>query len=682
MMRDSKLVQKITAFALVSVIAFTLIAPVYSAPSDIPYNERVTAVEAEKINNAIAEFETALEKANNRDKVFEEYNKLLQLASRNGDIHSINMIELEKLNYGADVSHTREYFDKNIADAVSFGEDIKAAVKSALDSSYAKDFEEYWGEEKTEHVRDFNAKEETEIKAKQGKEFYDKYYELLDAQATSMEFTKLLRDIIEYDNAGAKEAGYDNYLDFVYAEENAGFDTHDINEYLQKVCMTYESYLNKFNNYARTHGLSMTGEAKEPENPLEALSYVAEIDERLKNDYEYLVKNNLCRVNNGAQIRGFTSPMNSYGDAVIFVNGASAMKTLIHEFGHYQSLMHTELSAEDVFFGYAYGADTQEINSQAFELISLDYYDRIYGADGKRISFNTLMRLAEGIMYAGYAAVEAMLYSPEWSRENMSDADIDEMMRTSFGEEWYKICQQFFTSQGNYINYSITMFDALQIYDLYLKDREAGLDKYFEACQIGKGSYTEITEKLGLVSAFDDNAKEVLESVTSDIFKSAYGVDYKTALDYFENETYLGKVFPTVQRVSINGGTPQTLYAYNSSGYNYIGIRDLAVLLNGTSAQFDVTYDAQTATVNMLTDKAYTPDGSELNSIPEVETAGQKAAGTYALQLNGETVAAGGMVFVNGRNYFLLRGIAENNLLNIDIDYDEKNDVVNISTRQ
>lgn len=117
------------------------------------------------------------------------------------------------------------------------------------------------------------------------------------------------------------------------------------------------------------------------------------------------------------------------------------------------------------------------------------------------------------------------------------------------------------------------MFNAIQVYDIFLKDKQAGIDKYFEACACEGDTYEEVTEKLGLVSAFDDNAAEYLKSITNDIFKTEYGIDYDTALDYFENGTYLGKVFPTEQKVSVNGGEAQKLIAYNRGGFNYIKIQ-------------------------------------------------------------------------------------------------------------
>ena len=44
---------------------------------------------------------------------------------------------------------------------------------------------------------------------------------------------------------------------------------------------------------------------------------------------------------------------------------------------------------------------------------------------------------------------------------------------------------------------------------------------------------------------------------------------------------------------------------------NYVKLRDIAVRLNGTSAQFDVKWDGA---VNIVTNTPYTPVGSELST--------------------------------------------------------------------
>ena len=224
----------------------------------------------------------------------------------------------------------------------------------------------------------------------------------------------------------------------------------------------------------------------------------------------------------------------------------------------------------------------------------------------------------------------------------------------------------------------------MQVYDLYLKDKDAGLKKYFEIMstdEITDENYIELNERYGLVSAFDDNAYEVMTEATNNIFKHFFDVDYDTALDYFENKTYLGNVFPTVQTVSVDGGEPQKLYAYNSNGFNYIRIRDLAILLKDTDAAFNVTWDEETYMVNIITGEEYTPTGTEMGEIPPVETAGMKAAGTGHLMLDGEETNYARAIFVNGWNCYQLRGLSEKGILPIGVDYDEETNTVLITTK-
>ncbi len=354
--------------------------------------------------------------------------------------------------------------------------------------------------------------------------------------------------------------------------------------------------------------------------------------------------------------------------------------TLIHEFGHFQTEFNTDTDNEEAYFGENSYSPLAEFESQMFELLATDYYDEIYGENADAMKFKKLVSNLQTIGSAAQmTAYELSLYSQETL--NTSDEDLNEYLTNVFGGEWYEYCQFYFILPGGMLQYSLTMFDAAQVYDMFLHDKKEGVEKYFEACSYRGGTYDELTKKLGLVSAFDENAYEYLCDITDDIFKTEYNMDYDTALDYFENGTYLGSVFPTVQKVSVNGGETQTLFAYSSNGFNYIRIRDLARLLSGTDKQFDVEYDAETNTVNIIPDKPYTSDGTEMIDVTEpVETAGQKAAGTYSLLYDGERMGYGGAIFVNGWNCYRLRGLAENGNLGIRVDYDEENNTVLIYT--
>ena len=57
--------------------------------------------------------------------------------------------------------------------------------------------------------------------------------------------------------------------------------------------------------------------------------------------------------------------------------------------------------------------------------------------------------------------------------------------------------------------------------------------------------------------------------------------------------------------------------AVKIQNYNYIKLRDFAMLLNGTSKQFGVIYNEKTRTVSITTGEPYIPLGDELKDLSE-----------------------------------------------------------------
>ena len=650
---------------ILSVSILVSSAAAFAAPSDVPFEERPLTVDMVKVDTAIENLKKDLEKPNNYEKVFEDYKTLIDLSAEVFDTRQLNFAEIEKLNYDFEGSYDREQLNADFDTALEYGNRIDLAIKSILDSQYADRFRGYWGEERTEQIESIDG--ETN---KAYKDFHDRYYELLDKNAESIEFAKLLKGIITYSIESGNVATGEETTAYGVTMEQQWKYCNDMGNYYY--------YVNKFKNYGTHCGFTDIEGDIDVQNPLEALSFVGKIDSKLKSAYEYMVRNNLCFwQKNDEKYTGSTYWMNHYDDSEVVVSSYDVISTLIHEFGHFQSHLNNETDNEDGYFGER--TPLVEFDSQMLELLAMDYYDEIYDENADAMRFYTLVSSLQGIgSAANLTACEMTLYSKHTLEAEAEEIDL--YLKNAFGDEWYKNCEFYFTNPGTYIRYSLTMFAAAQVYDLYLRDKNAGVEKYFEACSYIGGTYDEVMKSLGLVSAFDENAVEYLQSITDNIFKTEYAIDYATALDYFENGTYLGTVYPTAQRVSVNGGEPQSLFAYNSGGYNYIRIRDLARLLSGTAAQFDVEYDEETFTVNIISGKPYTPDGTAMEEIPEVETAGQKAAGTSALLCDGKQVSAGGQVFVNGWNCYLLRGLAERGVFDITVDYDEENDVVLIYT--
>lgn len=52
--------------------------------------------------------------------------------------------------------------------------------------------------------------------------------------------------------------------------------------------------------------------------------------------------------------------------------------------------------------------------------------------------------------------------------------------------------------------------------------------------------------------------------------------------------------------------------AFNIGGNNFFMLRDIAYMLNGTAAQFEVAWDGALNAINLLMGRSYTPVGGEM----------------------------------------------------------------------
>ncbi len=68
---------------------------------------------------------------------------------------------------------------------------------------------------------------------------------------------------------------------------------------------------------------------------------------------------------------------------------------------------------------------------------------------------------------------------------------------------------------------------------------------------------------------------------------------------------------PSSASVKING-SGIAFQAYTIGGNNYFKLRDIAMALNGTSKQFDVSWDGAKNAIILSSDKPYAPVGGEL----------------------------------------------------------------------
>ena len=133
-------------------------------------------------------------------------------------------------------------------------------------------------------------------------------------------------------------------------------------------------------------------------------------------------------------------------------------------------------------------------------------------------------------------------------------------------------------------------------------------------------------------------------------------------------------IVATPQAMTVDG-VSVTPAAYNIDGCNYFKLRDLAMLLNGTNGQFQVTYGAEDKTIYLTPGQIYQPIGGELESLGEPGTV---TVSTQLVVFDGDMVLELTAYNIDGYNYFKLRDLAW--FLGVVVDYLPETDTVQVQT--
>jgi len=131
---------------------------------------------------------------------------------------------------------------------------------------------------------------------------------------------------------------------------------------------------------------------------------------------------------------------------------------------------------------------------------------------------------------------------------------------------------------------------------------------------------------------------------------------------------------PTQAPVLVNGQNV-AFQAYHIGGNNFFRLRDIAYILNGTSAQFNVEWDAANSAILLQTQTPYTPVGGEM---PGAGTGPVTATPTQAAVLLDGVPVNLRAYHIDGNNFFMLRDLGT--ALGFDVDWDEAARTVLINT--
>ncbi len=131
---------------------------------------------------------------------------------------------------------------------------------------------------------------------------------------------------------------------------------------------------------------------------------------------------------------------------------------------------------------------------------------------------------------------------------------------------------------------------------------------------------------------------------------------------------------PTASKVIVNGNVI-SFDAYTIENSNYFKLRDLAKVVSGSGKQFEVTWDGSKNAINLVSSRAYTVVGGELNKGDGL--AKSATLSTSKIYKDGSAVNLTAYT-INSNNFFKLRDVAQ--LFDIGVTWDAASSTVGIDT--
>lgn len=360
----------------------------------------------------------------------------------------------------------------------------------------------------------------------------EKFYQIAGAiyKARNEQMAPIYIDIVRNRNKEARLDDYDNYADDVYENlYNRDYTTEDVKtiykEVQEHIVPLYAelSARNVYNYKLNTMNLS-AAERIERVDPV-----IERIHPELRYAWDYMLDHGLYDMDSSPtkMDTGYTIPLYSYGVPFIFdqpFQNWNDVQTVIHEFGHYNEMFHNPMHV----LTSVHNVDVSEIDSQALELLCLDYADEIYGKGcGEAVINELLTKMTD-------AVIEGCIYDEfqYWAYTHEDELTVDTLnekfceISNKYGREyepdsadvyyWPEI-NHTFEQPMYYISYSTSALASLDILAMSSHDRDAAIDCYMNITTYsGEIPFRETMADVGLPDIFEEGVIEDICIAVSD----------------------------------------------------------------------------------------------------------------------------------------------------------------------
>ncbi|MBR4626163.1 MAG: hypothetical protein IKO47_00395 [Ruminococcus sp.] len=218
----------------------------------------------------------------------------------------------------------------------------------------------------------------------------------------------------------------------------------------------------------------------------------------------------------------FTTSLHLTDDSFIFINdpkGERTLSTAIHEFGHFYSAYKSGVEP----FNGAFCVDVAEIQSQGFEFLFMQFYDKIYGDLAEPMKVYTTMDMLDSI--AGGFIVGKFESVILERRDELTPQDVVDIWHDIADDEVnysFYYFNHIFENPGYYISYGTSALAAFDIWKDCLTAPDKALKKYEKIAKISPYSHdTYFCDTLDKCGFSDVLTKTYVKNLAKDIRKYA-----------------------------------------------------------------------------------------------------------------------------------------------------------------
>ncbi|KAF2956858.1 M3 family oligoendopeptidase [Marinitoga sp. 38H-ov] len=367
------------------------------------------------------------------------------------------------------------------------------------------------------------------------------------------ELEKLFDELKEIRILIAKNAGYDNYRDYMHdAKRRYDFKPEDLYEFHNAVEKAVVPALTKLNAERKeklgidslrpwdtevdVDGKILKPFEKEEEFVEKAIKILSKVDRSFAENLEKMKNTGFLDLINrkGKAPGGYNYPLNETGAAFIFMNAIGIhgdVRTLLHESGHAQ---HTFYS-KDIPISHLkdFPSEIAELASMSMELLTLEYLGEYYNdpEDLKKAKKEQLvgtLKILPWVMIVD--AFQHWIYlNPDHTAEERDDYFASLMDRFNTGIDWKGLDKEkrirwlrqlhIFEVPFYYIEYAMSQLGAIAVYKNYKENGKKAIEQYKEFLSSGfKYPVKKLYEIAGIKFDFSEKyISELVEFIMSEI---------------------------------------------------------------------------------------------------------------------------------------------------------------------